>query len=366
MSVSQQPRDYTKEPDFVKKIVESLHPERMYLKVKEIIEETPSTKTFRMIPTKGKLPPFRAGQYVNLFVNIDGVLTSRPYSISSSPTQTEHIDLTVRRKKGGFVSNYLLDKVKVGDEFETTGPMGQFYYEPLTDGKNLVFLAGGSGITPFMSIIREVVDRKLDLNIWLIYGSRVPEDVIFNKELEKIAKKHKNIHFSVVISEPPEGYSGVCGFLDKGIILSQIGKSEGKTFYMCGPQAMYIFCDSELSSLKLPRRKFKRESYGPPDDVTMEPGWPSGLSVDKEFTVEVIGKKTFMAQAGEPLINSLEREGLVIPAVCRSGVCTTCRTKLVSGKVFMPSTVTLLEADRKFGYIHPCMAYPISDIKIRI
>ncbi|MFB0562446.1 MAG: FAD-binding oxidoreductase [Candidatus Lokiarchaeia archaeon] len=366
MSGTQQPRDYTKEPEFVKKIVDSLHPERMYLKVKEIIEETPSTKTFRMVPTKGKLPPFRAGQYVNLFVTIDGVLTSRPYSISSSPTKTEHIDLTVRRKQGGFVSNYLLDKVKVGDEFETTGPAGQFYYEPLTDGKNLVFLAGGSGITPFMCIIRDVVDRKLDLNIWLIYGSRVPEDIIFYNELEKITTKHKNIHFSVVISEPPEGYKGICGFLEKEIILSQIGTAEGKTFYMCGPQAMYTFCDTNLSSLNLPRRRFKREAYGPPDDVTIEPGWPLGLSGDKEFTVEVIGKKTFKARAGDPLMNSLEREGIVVPAVCRSGVCTTCRTKLVSGKVFMPESVTLLEADRKFGYIHPCMAYPIENIKIRI
>ncbi|MEM3588172.1 MAG: ferredoxin reductase, partial [Candidatus Jordarchaeaceae archaeon] len=245
-------RDYSKEPELVRKIVESLHPQRMYLKVKEIIEETPSTKTFRMISTKGKIPPFRAGQYVNLFVNINGVLTSRPYSISSSPTQTEYIDLTVRRKKGGFVSNYLLDKVKVGDEFQSTEPTGQFYYEPLTDGKNLVFLAGGSGITPFMSIIRKVVDRKLDLNIWLIYGSRVPDDVIFHKELEKISSEHKNIHLTLVISEPPEGYKGLCGFLSKEIILSQISKAEDKTFYMCGPQAMYTFCERELASLKLP------------------------------------------------------------------------------------------------------------------
>jgi len=360
------PRDYTKEPDLVKRIVESLHPERMYLKVKEIIDETPSTKTFRMVPTRGKLPPFRAGQYVNLFVNIGGVLTSRPYSISSSPTQTEYIDLTVRRKEGGFVSNYLLDEVKVGDEFETTGPAGQFYYEPLTDGKNLVFLAGGSGITPFMSMIREVVEKGLDLNIWLIYGSRVPDDVIFGKELEKIAEQNPNINYVLVISEPPENWGGVCGFINRDIILEQVKTVEDKTFYLCGPQAMYTFCEKELEALRVPRRKIKREAYGPPDDVTQEPGWPKGLSPDTEFTVEVVGRKTFKARAGEPLMNSLEREGIVIPAVCRSGVCTTCRTKLLSGEVFMPSSVTLLEADKKFGYIHPCMAYPISDIKIRI
>jgi len=366
MPDTKQLRDYTKEPDFVKRAVESIHPERMRLKVRKVIEETKSTKTFRMVPVKGILPPFRAGQYVNLFINIDGVLTSRPYSISSSPTHIEYLDLTVRRKEGGFVSNYLADKVKVGDEFETTGPAGQFYYEPLIDGKNLVFLAGGSGITPFMSILREVVDRKLDLNIWLIYGSRVPSDVIFAKELEEIARRHRRVRYSTVISEPPKSWEGLCGFLNKDIISEQVETVEGKTFYICGPQAMYAFCERELESLKIPRRKIRRESYGPPDDVTKELGWPTGLSPDTEFTVEVVGKKTYRARAGEPLMNSLERQGIVIPAVCRSGVCTTCRAKLISGKVFMPSTVTLLEGDRKFGYIHPCMAYPTENLKIRL
>lgn len=353
------------ERGFVSRIVERIHPKRMRLRVKEIVGETATTKTFRLVPKDGPIPPFRAGQYVNLFVNINGVLTSRPYSISSPPNRTGYIDLTVRRKPGGFVSHYLLDRVKVGDELETTGPIGCLYHEPLTDDNDLVFLAGGSGITPFMSMIREVTDRGLSLNIHLIYGSRVPDDIIFGDELEAIASRHPNIRYVPVISEPPANWTGLRGFLTAKLIKSQIGSIEGKTFYISGPYVMYGFCEAELKKLGVPRRKVKRDVCGSPDDITKEPGWPKGLSADAEFRVEIIGRKTIKARADEPLMNSLERHGLVISAECRSGECAVCRIKLVSGKVFMPSTATLCEADRWFGYIHPCVSYPIEDIRIR-
>ena len=150
-----------------REIVEQLHPTRMRLQVTEIVEETPSTKTLRLERLDGPLPPFRPGQYVNVFADVDGVLTSRPYSISSAPRlgrgaerskadqETRTLDLTIREKADGFVAPYLLNEVEVGDELESTGPAGSFYHEPLIDGEELVFLAGGSGITPFMSIIRE-------------------------------------------------------------------------------------------------------------------------------------------------------------------------------------------------------------------
>ena len=359
---------YFKEYDSMMKAVEALHPPRMRMKVAEVRVETRTTKTFKLVRMDGEIPPFRAGQYVSICVNIDGVVTNRPYSISSPPTITDYIEVTVRRKPGGFVSHYLLDRVNVGEELEVVGPAGQFYYEPLTDGRDLVFIAGGSGITPFMSMILETVERNLPLNIWLIYGSRTPDDVIFGDRLEKIAEEHPNIHYSLVISEPPEGWEGLRGFITADIIESQVGSVEGKTFYLCGPQAMYSFCIPEIEKLGVPRRKIKCEAYGPPDDVTKEPGWPKGLSPDATFTVEVVGRvrKTFKARAGEPLLNSMEREGIVIPAVCRSGQCMVCHAKLVSGKVFTPGYVMHKASDAEFGYIHPCMSYPIENIKIKI
>ncbi len=348
----------------VKRMIDMLHPARVKLEVTAILPETPSTKTLRLVSPDGYLPPFQAGQYINLFVEVDGVRTSRPYSISSSPTQVGHYDLTIRRMEGGFVSDYLLDEVQVGDAFESSAPAGTFTHNPLFHGRDLVFLAGGSGITPFVSMIREVADRGLKRNIQLIYGSRSPDDVIFHQDLAQIAGRHGNISFNLVISDPPAGYTGRTGFLSEECVRDCIGEIGNKMFYLCGPEAMYDFCEPELAHLGIEPRRLRKEVFGPPKDVTRQPGWPAGLRADTTFTVTLEGGRSISARAGEPLMNSLERQGIVIPALCRSGECSLCRTRLVSGRVYQPPGVLLRKSDRQFGYIHPCLAYPIADLEL--
>ena len=359
--------DYTHERfrNLVNLVVSRIHPKRMNLRVVEILPQTDTTKTFCFERVDGPLPPFRAGQYVNVMVNVEGVRTSRPYSISSAP-MAERLELTVRDKAGGFVAPHLFNNLKVGEVLETTGPAGHFYYEPLIDGEELVFLAGGSGITPFMSMIRDAVQRQRALRINLLYGSRTPEDVIFKREIEEIASTYPSFTFSLVISEPPEGYEGLKGFLDSTLIARLVGDIKGKTFYVCGPRAMHDFCRAALGEMEVPQRKIRYELYGAPDDVNKEPGWPEGLSKDMVFEVEVAGKKMILAKAGEPLLNALDRSGLVVPALCRSGECSACRVRLLAGKVFVPSQATVRESDRKTGCIHSCVSYPIDNLKIRL
>lgn len=225
----------------MKEALRRLHPRRVSLKVTEIIEETESAKTLRFESPDDGFPCFRAGQYVNLFVDIDGVSTSRPYSISSAPGKP-YWDLTVRRVQDGFVSGYLLDRVKVGDILESTGPSGTFYYEPLMDTGDLVFLAGGSGITPFASIIREA-QKKPPFKVQLIYGSRDTSDIIFEEELQDLACSQPGFKADFVISEPAEDWAGPCGFLDAEMISRLVGSVDGKTFYICGPEPMYPLCE---------------------------------------------------------------------------------------------------------------------------
>jgi len=365
--------DHTEDRDTVQRIVSRIHPRRMRLRVIEILRETPTTKTFRLERTDGELPPFRPGQYISVFVDVDGVLTSRPYSIASPPLlpaekERAVLELTVRDRPGGFVAPYLLHEVQVGDEIETTGPTGGFYHEPLIDGDDLVFLAGGSGITPFRSIILDNIRRERRLVIHLLYGSRVPDDVIYGDELTELANDHVSLNYSLVISEPPPGYEGDSrtGLLDAKLIRDEVGSVEGKTFYICGPNAMYDLVLAELEELGVPPHKIRRELYGPPADVTKAPGWPKGLPAGRVFNVEVAGKRTVRAPAGEPLLNSLERYGLLVPAVCRSGACSACRLRLVSGRVFMPSHTGLRESDRRHGYVHACVSYPLEDLRIRL
>jgi ferredoxin-NADP reductase len=348
----------------VDRVINLLHPKELKLTVSEIIDETPSSKTFRLISADGYLPPFQAGQYINIFVSLAGIRTSRPYSIASSPAQTAYYDVTVRRVEDGFVSNYLLDEVTVGNSFVTTSPAGLFYYNPLFHGKNLVFLAGGSGITPFMSMIREVTDRGLERTITLIYGSRDPEDIIFKDELEERAKRHGNFTFIPVISEPPSSYSGHTGFITAALMQELLEDAKAAMFYVCGPEEMYRFCLPELDKLGVPKKRVRQEVFGPPKYITMEAGWPKEVKGDATFEVTIRGGKTIPARADEPLMISLERAGITIPTSCRSGECSLCRTKLLSGEVFQPRGVKVRKSDRQFGYIHACMAYPLKNLEI--
>ncbi len=175
--------------------IAKLHPKRLHLTVSEIFQDTASTKTFRLVSndsvSKGQvLPPFQAGQYINLYTTIDGVDTARPYAISSCPTHREYYDLTVKLVEGGFVTNYLLaDDVKVGQSFSATSPMGTFYHNPLFHGDDLVFLAGGSGGAPARSMIESVLNRGLNINFHLVYGNSYENDVIFQDSFRELAEK---------------------------------------------------------------------------------------------------------------------------------------------------------------------------------
>ena len=344
--------------------VEALHPPRMRLRVAEILDETRSTRTLRLLREDGAIPPFRPGQYVNLFVEIDGVRTSRPYSISSAPG-APHIDLTVREKPDGFVSPYLVRGVTVDDRLVSTGPIGHFVHEPLIHGDDLVFLAGGSGITPFMSMLRDLQARDWPRSVTLLVGTRKPSDVIFGQELKAMARGNDRLRLAVVVSEPSPSFRGRRGLLDAARIRKEVGDPAGKTFYLCGPNPMLELCRAALAEIGAPRQRIRTELFGPPDDVRKAPGWPEELDADAVFEITV-GSRTFPAPAAEPLIHAMERHGVVVPSECRSGECSACRTRLLAGRVFSPQQARLRHSDRRHGFIHPCMAYPVSDLEIRV
>jgi len=343
-----------------------LHPVRLELRVADIIVETPSTKTLRLVSKDNYLPPFLAGQYIALFLEVGGIRTSRPYSISSPPNQVGFYDITIRRVENGLVSNYLLDEIKRGDSLISSGPAGNFYFNPLIHKKTMVCIAGGSGITPFMSMIREIVECGLDRSVYLFYGNRTTEDVIFGNELSRISKKFGNIDFIPVIEEPATGYAGTCGFITRDVLRDALENIEDKSFFICGPQGLYDFCLPQVEDLGVPRRKIKQEMYGAPPNIWDYPGWPAEIKKDDAFSVTVKNGKHLNAKAGETLLSALEKNEVLVPSLCRSGECSMCRVKILSGKVYQPPGVPVRKSDRQFGYVHACMSYPIADLEILI
>lgn len=348
------------------KAVERLHPLRLNLKVKEVLEENTMFRTLRLVSKDGYLPPFQAGQYIKVEVEVEGKKLGRPYSISSPPYLRAYYDITVKRVENGVVSTYLFEKVGVGTSLSATGPAGNFVYNPVIHGKELVFLAGGIGVTPFMSMIREFTGRGTDLRMHLIYGCTTVQDACFKSELEELSQKNENFRYTLVLMNPPEDYRGETGIIDRGLVTRVVTDWQNKTFFLSGPREMLLFVERELEALGVPKARIRREVLGPPRDVTTETGWPSTLAKDKEFQVKLSNGSIIKAKAGETLLASLEKSGVAVKSSCRAGECSLCRTKLLEGKVFEPSGVKVRSSDRALGYIHPCMAYPISDLVLEI
>jgi len=361
--------DFTSEKGAVTAYINRLHPSRLKLRVSDIFDETATTKTLRLIAVDRQLPPFQAGQYIALFLDIDGIRTSRPFSISSQPNQTGYYDITIKRVKrveNGLVSNYLLDCVNRGDELVGSGPEGNFHFNPIIHKKTMVCIAGGSGITPFMSMIREIVDCGLDRTVHLFFGNRCDDDIIFHEELSGISERCGNISYIPVIEDPGAGFQGACGFVTGRLIRELIGDIEDKSFFICGPQGLYDFCLPELEGLGIARRKIRQEMYGPPLNIWDYPGWPQAVDANDRFTVKLKDGRRFEAHAREPLLVALEKNAATVPSICRSGECSMCRVKILSGKVFQPAGVPVRKSDRQFGYVHSCMSYPIENLEILI
>ena len=106
--------------------------------------------------------------------------------------------------------------------------------------------------------------------------------------------------------------------------------------------------------------------FGPPAHIEQQPGWPEHVRPDDRFQVRINKDTTIEAVAGEPLMNSMERVGKSLPASCRSGECSLCRTRLTAGRVYQPSTVKMRKSDVKYNYIHPCMSYPLEDLELSL
>ena len=344
---------------------ERLHSKSLSLLVSSISDTGKNAKVIRFVSENGYLPPFEAGQYINIFTEIDGVRTSRPYSISSSPKQRAYYEITVARIKDGFVSDFFLDDVKVGDRFEANGPAGVFRFQPVFHSKKSLFLAGGSGITPFLSMTREIVDAALNRDIVMLYGCRSSKAALYDEELRAYSEKYPNFKYHLIVSDEDDSWNGETGFIDRNLIMRLVPDYAERTCYICGPQVMNDFCKKELEELGLPEKQIRREMFGTRRDIQNEPGWPENLAGDEVFNVK-IGERIIPAKSGESLLTALERSGVRMNVCCRSGECSLCRVKLIDGKVFLSKGVLQRYADEKYGYIHSCKAYPISDLEIII
>lgn len=359
--------------DPVVSLANKLHPPILHLQIAAVREETALARTYRLTNSvsKAPLPPFRAGQYISVRDKVDKGTVSRPYSISSAPYQSDSFyEITISHKAGGFFSKYALENWEEGKAITAEGPFGNFYYEPLRDKCKIVALAGGSGITPFRSMIHHAIAGDQSPHITLIYGSSKENEIIFREELDQLARvnpqKIKVIH---VVSDPSPGYKGLTGLISTEIIRSVIDEPTDHSYFLCGPEAMYKYCLGELAALQIPRRLIRQELSGNFEDVFKGSDYPGEKSARKVSIEYIFRTKEgkLKANTAETILTAFERAGLEPQAHCRSGECGFCRTLLLSGEVYVrKESDRRRAADHEYGYIHPCSTYPIGDLKVEI
>ena len=354
----------------INKKAKLLHPDFQKLVIADIIDHPEAASKTYIFKAKdgGPLAYFRAGQYISLKMQIGQSFISRPYSICSAPKDALEgmLAITVQSKADGFAADYLLANAKIGDEFTASGPQGNFYYEDLRDAPNVIALAGGSGITPFLSMAKAIADGTEDFNLTIIFGNRTEDSILFKDELEELAASCDKIKIAHVLSDEDSEY------YEHGFITADLIKKlapEEYSVFVCGPRAMYRFLESELPKLDLPEKYIRREIMGVAKDISEIPGYPADAA-GKCFTLTILqgpNEYTIPASSEESILVAIERAGIVAPSRCRAGECGWCRSKVISGDYFAPEeNESRRYSDRVTDNIHPCVTFPVGDMVIEV
>jgi ferredoxin-NADP reductase len=224
--------------------------------VKEIVPRTYNVRSFRF--PKPPTLSYKAGQFLIATIKTeDGKELSKPFSISSSPTETEHIEFTKKLSDSEYST--ALKALKAGNWARIDAPYGSFTFEG--EHEKICLLGGGIGITPFRSICRYCTDKRVDAKITLLYGNRSENDIVFREEFEAMQKQNPNLKVVFTVNEASSAWKGTIGFISTELVKKEIPDYKENVFYTCGPPAMVEAMEKLVEALGLPKTQLKREYF---------------------------------------------------------------------------------------------------------
>ena len=339
------------------------------LRVAGIIRQTPDVQTFRFASPDGGPLPFQhqPGQYLVLSLMINGRKVNRPYTISSSPTQPDYCEITVKREEMGLVSRHLHDTLREGDIINLSAPTGRFIFDG-KQAKSIVLIAGGVGITPLMAITRYLKDKGWNGEIYFAYAAKTPKDIIFRQELDDLKARFPNLHVHVTLSRAEDtDWTGHKGRVTAEFLMKCIPELPSRLVYICGPNAMMAMTVQVLKDLGVPAEQIRLEEFiaakhaepavadasmtcvSAPDVLAPDDGSGPKLTFSRSAkSVALVPDKT--------LLEIAEEAGVNIDFECRSGICGSCKTRLLGGCVTMDTQDALTDEDKSKNIILMCQA----------
>ncbi|QLE01009.1 ferredoxin--NADP reductase [Galbibacter sp. BG1] len=330
------------------------------LKVKAVHKITPKAVviTFEIPSELQNEFQFIPGQYITIKKELNGTELRRSYSICSGKDE-EGISVGIKEMPDGTFSKYA-QTIKVGDELEVHPPEGRFTFEANTQkGDHIAAFVAGSGITPIISIVKEVL-QNTDKNFLLVYGNKSLEETMFHSTLLELLKQYPDRLSAQFVYSQTEEEGALFGRIEKSTINFILKNKHKETpfdaFYICGPEAMIETVKATLGENDIAQDKIHVEHFTTSDDhsapETIEEGKTKvKVIIDDEETEIMMDRK-------QRVLDAVLEEDLDAPYSCQGGVCSSCVARLTEGKVEMAKNQILTDAEIEEGLILTCQAHP--------